>query len=252
MRKRLESRSKPAEPQSSHASIAEAMFTKVVEEALNGLQAKLPNHVAPQHMDQWILSFLDRAAERVHIRGRNGKVSSVGCLDKIERNLVAADPQEYRDIIVPFWTAPDFPVLQGLLFDLRDKADNLGLKARDVVPVLRTVLGRRLPDTRPLKVQRGELRDRIISELVQIKARTKEFNDFESLRRQFPKFKVVEIVSGSGFDDDYRNYVASPGQWETKTATFGHGILKKFWGLKSEETVKGYHKAYRASKKDKG
>jgi hypothetical protein len=249
MLKQLKLKKEPAETSSPYTSIAEAMFVEIVQGALTELQKKLPQDVAPEQMEKWILSFLDRAALLVHVRDRKGKISTAGCLEKIEHNLVCADPNEYRNIVLPFWTTTEFPVFQELLFDLRERAAECGLKANDAEPILRIVLEKRLPDSRPLKVQRGELRSRVISELRTIKARTKEFEGFEALKGQFPKFKVIEIVSSPEFDDDFRNRVASPGLWETKVVTFSHGILKKFWGLESEETLKGYRKAYHTHQK---
>jgi hypothetical protein len=137
MRKQQKSTSKPTETRSSYASIAEAAFIAVVERALRDLETKLPPDVQPQQMSRWVVDFLDRAAKPVRVRNRNGTIFSVSCLDKIERNLVAAYPDEYQRIVIPFWKAPDFPVLQELLFDLRERAESLGLKATQVDPILR-------------------------------------------------------------------------------------------------------------------
>lgn len=151
MQKQRQSKSKPAETQSSYASIAEAAFIAVIDRSLKDLQTKLPADVAPQQMARWVLDFLDRAAQPVRVRNRTGKISSVSCFEKIERNLVAASPDEYERIVIPFWTGRDFPILQVLLFDLRERAENLGLKARDVEPLLRRRLAipGRHPDAKP-------------------------------------------------------------------------------------------------------
>jgi hypothetical protein len=148
MRKQQKSTSKPTETRSSYASIAEAAFIAVVERALKDLQTKLPPDVQPQQMARWVVDFLDRAAKPVRVRNRHGAISSVSCLDKIERNLVAAYPDEYQRIVIPFRTAPDFPILQELLFDLRERAESLGLKAALVEPILRQRLA--IPDRHPV------------------------------------------------------------------------------------------------------
>jgi hypothetical protein len=151
MQKKQKIKSKHTETQSSYASIAEAAFIAIVERALKDLQTKLPPDVQPQQMARWVVDFLDRAAHLVHVRSRNGTISSVSCLDKIERNLVAAYPEEYQRIVIPFRRAPDFPVLQELLFDLRERAESLGLNATEVEPLLRRQLAipGRHPDPRP-------------------------------------------------------------------------------------------------------
>lgn len=149
MRKRLRSISEPSEIQPPYASIAEALFIPIIERMLEDLQTKLPPGVQPQQMATWVLNFLDCAAQPVQVRSRSGKVSSVRCLDKIERQLVAADPTEYKNIVVPFWTSPDFRALQPLLCDLREQAEGLGLKDEDVDSALRRQL------TTPRKHQLG-------------------------------------------------------------------------------------------------
>jgi hypothetical protein len=151
MRKHRKSKGRPTKTHSSYASIAEAAFIAVIDRSLKELQTKLPADVAPQQMARWVLDFLDRAAQPVRVRNRNGKISSVSCFEKVERNLVAASPDEYQRIVIPFWTGRDFPILQVLLFDLRERAESLGLKARDVEPLLRRRLAipGRHPDAKP-------------------------------------------------------------------------------------------------------
>ncbi len=145
-RNRLEAKKKSAEEESPYGSVAEAMFLKVVERTLDDLRTKLPPDVAPQHMGKWVLDFLDRGAKPVKVRKRAG-IFIATCLEKIENNLLAADPQVYREVVVPFWASPDFGVLQEMLFDLRERAEELGLKAKVVQPALRRYLTNLLEQT---------------------------------------------------------------------------------------------------------
>lgn len=191
-----------------------------------------------------ILEFMDQAAKPVHVRRHGKVVGTASCLDVIERGLVVGNPEEYNPTVQRLWMSSDFRVLQGMLFDLREEAKELGLRRKDVEPILREVVGRLLPDSRPLKVRRGEFRLRVISELKEIRTRRRELKDFTSLKNMFPAFEVVRLVSGPEFDDEYRAYLASPGRWETKSVSFAHGILKKYWGLNSEETLRSYSKAF--------
>lgn len=137
IRKSSRVRETPDQDKPAYASVAEAMFAQVLERTLDPLRAQLPGDVTPERAGQWVLDFLDRAATPIRVRFKKN-IISVGCLDKIERNLPAADPEEYQRIVVPFRTAAEFPVLHGMLFDIREEAERLGIK--DPVPRLRRYL----------------------------------------------------------------------------------------------------------------
>jgi hypothetical protein len=120
----------------TYGSVAEAMFTEVVQRTVEELRAKLPPDATP-NLSRWIIDFLDRASTPVRVRLK-GKVVSVGCLDKIQRNIPAEDPEEYRRVVLPFWMAPEFSILQQLLADLQEEAERLQVK--DLEPRLRRYL----------------------------------------------------------------------------------------------------------------
>ena len=127
----------PAGEVSPYASFAEAVFAQDIKRIVHELRAKLPADVVPARMAQWILDFLDRAATPVRVRLAK-RVVSVGCLEKIERNLPAEDPEECQRIVLPFWMAPEFSILQSTLFDIREEAERL--KIKDPIPKLRSYL----------------------------------------------------------------------------------------------------------------
>ena len=128
---------------------------------------------------------------------------------------------------------------------LRARARELDIPWAEAERILRQGIERARPDTRPLKVQRGEMLKRVIEELKRIKERKKEFNNFEELSQIFPNFVVVQIMRLPNVPEDERDYLANPSQWETRPESYARGILSKLWGEKSQETFKSYLNFYR-------
>ncbi len=166
---------------------------------------------------------------------------------------------------LPAWAGPNFEVIgqsdfessAGLLISdaslllvgpaisrARQEARELHLSWSVAQPILEEIVRRLYPDNRPRPVQRGEIRARIIEELKQIRSSGQRFLTFEKLKATFTGFMVVEIVGSGLFDDEDREILMSPNRWDTRVSTYCHGILKRYWTLESEETLKGYRKAY--------
>lgn len=229
-----------------HASLAESMFAEVVRNRLKKLRTRLAARTSIEAVATRILNFLDGAARPVPVRIR-GKLSMAPCLDIIEgeRNLTVANPEDWSNIVLDFWGRPDFRVLQGMLFELREEAEELGLRRKHVEPMLRRILKGLLPDQRPEKVQKGEFCEGVISELKQIRKHRREFRSFEELERQCLDFEVVRILGISTFDSEDRDLLASPNRWGY-LVTYGTGILKKYFKVESDHTIRQYRKEYKA------
>jgi len=144
-------------------------------------------------------------------------------------------------------TDENFSLFRTSISRARHEAGELQLSWSVAQPILEEIVRRLYPDKRPRPVQLGEIRARIVEELVQIRSSGQRFPTFEQFRTAFPHFIVVEIVSARPFDDEDRELLMAPQRWAGVT-THCHGILKRYWN-KSEETLKWYRKEYNKATK---
>src|SRR5947207_1284955 len=110
---------------------------------------------------------------------------------------------------------------------VRAEARDLKLPWEIARPILEEITKRLLPDTRPLAVRRGEFRVECMTELEKIRKAHRKWSSFDELNVVFPNFKIIEIVTGPPFKDEDRESLMAPSQWETHTATYCNGLLKR-------------------------
>lgn len=100
-----------------------------------------------------------------------------------------------------------------------------------------------------LKEQRGEISEKVIREVKFLKRaipRKRTKFSFSSLRDDYTNLRVLEMLSCPPFNDEDREFVCYPNQWEVGAATYATGILKRYFGVASDETIRSYRKAYKA------
>ncbi len=228
-----------------HTRLAELSFEQDVASRLEKLRSELPSHADPSLLAQKVLSYLDYANKtvRVRIHGKERTITALEAVQRSDYELIGND-EEIIEGPVPLIVFPDFRLLDETMRALRERANELGLQRKGAEALIQKIANRSLPDQRPRPVQRGEFRERIIQELKVIRAKKAEIRSFKDLEDRLPNFEVVRVVKGSSFSNEDRECLAAPGRWETKPATYAHGILKKYWGLRSEETLKKYRKAW--------
>jgi hypothetical protein len=98
-----------------------------------------------------------------------------------------------------------------------------------------------------LRVARGELCAKVIGEVEQLYRELKsksQSTNFEDLRRDYPEFEVLKILSRSLFDDEDRALICHPRQWGVRPPRHATGILKRHFGTDSDNTIRDYRKAY--------
>jgi hypothetical protein len=149
-------------------------------------------------------------------------------------------------------TDENFSLLQASISEARQQARELRLPWSTAEVILEKAIRSLLPDPRPRQVQRGEFRAMILEELEHIRSSRKRFRDFEDFKSAFPHFKIVEIVAARPFNEEDREYLIAPSRWETHTKIYCNGLLKKYFGLQSEETLKAYRKAYNKTRHRSG
>ena len=230
------------------------IFRKQAEGIVKQLVEKLGPYCEKEKIATLLLEYL-----------RLGKVMVKVPFPRETRKVKAIDMAEN---FLPAWAGPNFEVIgqsdfessTGLLMSdaslllvqpvisrARQEARELHLSWSVAQPILEEIVRRLYPDKRPRPVQLGEIRARIVEELVQIRSSGQRFPTFEQFRTAFPHFIVVEIVSARPFDDEDRELLMAPQRWAGVT-THCHGILKRYWN-KSEETLMWYRKEYNKATK---
>jgi hypothetical protein len=105
---------------------------------------------------------------------------------------------------------------------------------------------------RSTRAVRGGICAQVITEMKALKRHG--FNrhtpvTFAILKEQFPQFTVLDLVSRPPFDDDDRDRIAHPAQWGVRAVTYATGILKRYFEVTSDETIRAYRKAYAHEKR---
>src|SRR5207247_9584030 len=145
---------------------------------------------------------------------------------------------DFKSSVALLFTKSDLMMVGRWIEKLRVRARELDIPWSQAEIILRQGIEKARPDTRSIKVQRGEMLVRVIEELKRIKERGKEFKSFEELSKIFPDFEVVQIMRQPEVPEDDRDYLANPSQWETRPESYARAIVKKIWREKSQETLK--------------
>ena len=159
---------------------------------------------------------------------------------------------DFKSSVALLLTNSDLMMVGRRIEKLRVRARELDIPWSQAEIILRQGIEKARPDTRSIKVQRGEMLVRVIEELKRIKERGKEFKSFEELSKIFPDFEVVQIMRQPEVPESDRDYLANPGQWKTRPESYARGILRICWGERSQETFKSYLREYRSWKKQHG
>ncbi len=116
--------------------------------------------------------------------------------------------------------------------------------------IMRMIPPERLPGAERLvarskKATRGLECKRVIQDIKALRAllmrRRPNLTTFESLRGEFPAYGVLEILSRAPFDDEDRELVCRPHR-QSRAETYAYGILKKYFGVNSNATIRDYIK----------
>lgn len=100
-----------------------------------------------------------------------------------------------------------------------------------------------------LKEERGKTCEQVVREIQRLRkeiTRTRTGWTFAALRADYPDLIVLEMLSAPPFDDEDRHLISHPNQWEVRYVTYATGILKKYFEVGSDETIRSYRKAYKA------
>jgi hypothetical protein len=246
----------PKVPANSDKNLPALIFRDFTRLLLMAEVKTLPPSFEPQDFARLVLRYLEYAKKRISVPFKNTKLS-VSAQRIVEDlgprwlgpNFEVLDQEDYKSSVLPLLDEDNLRHLQPLILKLRLKARELTINWPKADSVVRDTVTTLCLDNRPLKVQRGEIRDRVVAELGQIKA-NRPFKDFEDLQKSFGHFEVVRILAEPRFIDDDRSYLASPSKWETKHTTYAHGILGQHWGV-GEESLRGYRRALHASSPQK-
>lgn len=101
---------------------------------------------------------------------------------------------------------------------------------------------------RTLKTVRGEICARVINEVKLLKNHLLDHRiptTFAQLKQQYPQATVLDIISGPPFGEEDQDCITHPAQWGVKAATYATGILKRYFDVTSNETIRSYRKAHR-------
>jgi hypothetical protein len=101
---------------------------------------------------------------------------------------------------------------------------------------------------RTLKAVRGEICASIIDEVKLLKNHLLNCHiptNFAQLKQQYPHAKVLDIISGPPFGEEDQDCITHPAQWGVKAVTYATGILKRYFDVTSNETIRSYRKARR-------
>jgi hypothetical protein len=232
-------------------SLPRTIFRKQTELILKQLVDRLAPYLKKEKVADLALEYLKLGEKmvRVPVGNRTYKFRAITIAENFNPpfsgpNFEVIDQPDFEKSAAILLTNEDFSVLKPSISEIRVQARALELPWDTARSILQEAIGRLCADKRPKGVQRGEFRAEVLRELELVRSSGRRFRDFDELKEAFPNFKIVDIIGGPLFKQDEREYLISPSQWETKTTTYCNGILKKYWGLESEETVKGYRKDY--------
>jgi len=225
------------------------IFEHSASVAIKEFAAKLPPTFTQHELAQIIDEYLDLSVKKIQLEGRfRQKVVAID-IEKVY------DPKKYPDLLEqddfrqraePLFVDDNFLMLNPLMQSIKDKAREIGIAWDIAAPIISRVADKMRPDQRPESVKRGELCERIIAEMKEIRAHHTEFRTFEELEHRFPDFLTSRMLKGGAFDSEDQDLLAHPNQWESPIVHV-YGLLKKRFHVNSNETIKKYRKAYKVS-----
>jgi len=242
----------------SETSLPHSIFEEDVRTAIKTWRAETPPSFTAEDFANLLNKYLDVAAQRVAVySGERSMTLDAATVAAHFGQFVSNDPQlmeqtDFKSSVALLLTNSDLMMVGRRIEKLRVRARELDIPWSQAEIILRQGIEKARPDTRSIKVQRGEMLVRVIEKLKRIKERGKEFKSFEELSKIFPDFEVVQIMRQPEVPESDRDYLANPGQWKTRPESYARGILRICWGERSQETFKSYLREYRTWKKQHG
>jgi hypothetical protein len=106
--------------------------------------------------------------------------------------------------------------------------------------------------TLSLRAQRGELCAKVIDEVkglyLELRERDQEVT-FEELRKGHPRFDTLKILSKQPFTDEDRDLICHHREWGVRPQRYATGILKRYFKVGSDETIRDYRKLHAKDQK---
>jgi hypothetical protein len=98
-----------------------------------------------------------------------------------------------------------------------------------------------------IKTFRGRICKQVVDEtkfLRQQLVRSKLPLNFGLLRQNYLNLEVLRILAGPPFNDEDRDSICHPACWGVQAVRYATGILKRYFKVESDETIRSYRKAY--------
>jgi len=232
-------------------------FEESVRALITDFARTLPTTFTGEDLAREIDLYLDHASKtiRLPVGGRRQiRTMEIGKhLDPrfAGRDFELLNQDDFKQWAEPLLTDDNFLILDAPMQALRKRSSELGLDWARAETTIRTVAGEFRPDDRSERVKRGDLCERVISEVKEIRRRRADFRSFEELEPIFPGYQTVRFLKSRPFDAEDRDTLAHPNRWETTPLVYAYGLLKRSFDVSSDHTITKYRKTFKAYSKSR-